>query len=968
MNRDDLIETTENTETTEAKRLWRSIDELENSIEYQHALHREFPVLASFSEGIDRRDFLKVMGASLGLAGATVTLGACTRMPMRKIVPYVNQPENLIPGNPIFYASTFVHRGLGTGILVETHENRPTKIEGNPDHPASLGSTDPWMQASVLSLYDPDRSKVVKHREDPSTWDEFFSVVRALPTSGKGFRILMESTTSPSEIGVIEKLKHRYPELKISSFEAISNKNVRLADREAFGEDLSRIYRFDRAKVVVSLGEDFLSRSDARVRYARDFADQRRVRKGSPQRNLLYVAETYPSLAGAMAEERLRIRPSEFEALSGQILKGTHSGPHTAWLETVVEKLKVHAGESLILCAEELPVELHRTVLEINSRLGNIGKTLEFIPSVYPKTDLVTEDLASLVSEMNSGQIQTLLILGGDPSYSAPADLEFREALKKVGVKAHLSAHFNDTSAGCDWHLPLSHSLESWGDTRTFDGTASLIQPVIAPLYESKSVLEVLAAIDRDFSTPAHDLVSEYWKNMNWDHALNRGVIEGTQFKLKSGLKLKSFEPQKSESKGGDLELQFLPDSMTWDGKYADNPWLQEIPRPMTQICWDNIVALSPKTAAALHLKNNDVVELSRKMGDSEHKIQGPVYVVPGHADQSVTVHLGWGRTRGSAVSEGSGFDAYPLRTSSNLFRVDTIQLKKLDRQHTVAAVQTHFNMEGREIVRLESIEFSQTGKSRVPGAGGAEFEPTLLPEYLPIEVAAKTEAWAMSIDLNTCIGCKTCMLACQAENNIPVVGKQQVIRTREMHWIRVDHYFEGSLDDPKMYFQPVPCMQCERAPCELVCPTEATNHSDDGLNQMVYNRCVGTRYCSNNCPYKVRRFNFLAYTKSIRPSEKLQANPDVTIRSRGVMEKCTYCVQRIQSVRIEAEKEDRPIRDGEIKTACEAACPTQAIVFGNKSDLQSRIAKLREEPLAYSLLSELGTRPRTTYLARVIT
>jgi molybdopterin-containing oxidoreductase family iron-sulfur binding subunit len=898
----------------------------------------------------------------------------------------------------LFYASSFIHRGVATGILVQTHEGRPTKIEGNPDHPGSLGSTDPWMQASVLSLYDPDRSKVVRRDGLPATLDSFYEFVRNLPGSGEGIRILMEPTTSPTEIELLRKLKSRYPGLRVHQYEPVSARAIREADRLAFGEELSRIYHFDRAKTIVSLNHDFLSREDARVRYAREFSELRRVRRDRFSESSLFVAESHPSLVGAMADARLRLKPEEIEHVCSALWRAleespgggvTRAAPPTmelsaetkAWLGAVLAKLRSSRGESLVLAGEDLPTGVHLQILRINERLVNVGKTLEWIPSIYPETSLVSEDLGALVTEMKAGKIGVLLMLGGNPVYDAPSDLEFKEALTRVKERVHLSYHYDETSHECTWHIPRSHELESWGDARAYDGSVSLIQPVIAPMVESKTVSEVLGNFLQNFTSDSHTWVTELWKSRQklgevefrrfWESALHRGVIEKTASVPRKNLKFRTEHnartAEMSENRTG-LELVFCPDPLIWDGRFANNAWLQELPKPITQVAWDNVIAVSPRTAAAQGWKNGDVIEVKippeRTTGPAQESraIEGPVFIVPGHADGVLSVQLGFGRTCAGAIGNGVGFNVYPIRTSRNPWRIPGVSARKTGKSHEIARTQTHHSMEGREIVSVKPLSELHTAKSKVPEAME---QPSLFAPYLPEELARKTEAWAMSIDLNVCIGCKTCMIACQAENNIPVVGKEQVLRTREMHWIRVDSYFQGTTESPKIYFQPVPCMHCENAPCELVCPTEATHHSDDGLNQMVYNRCIGTRYCSNNCPYKVRRFNFLAYSKSIGPLERLQANPDVTIRSRGVMEKCTYCVQRINAARMIAEKESRPIRDGEIRTACEAACPTQAITFGNKNDPSSRVARLREEPLAYSLLEELGTRPRTTYLAR---
>jgi molybdopterin-containing oxidoreductase family iron-sulfur binding subunit len=989
------------------ERYWRSLEELAESEAFRELLHREFPRQASMLDSVGRREFLKLMGASLALAG----LAACGK-PARtneKIVPYVAQPEGLVPGKPIFFATAFTHNGAATGLLVESHEGRPTKIEGNPMHPASLGAAGAFAQASILTLYDPDRSQVVTRAGAINTWSEFVAAAkRELETErrgrGSGLRILTESVVSPTLASQLQSLLARFPRAKWHRYEPAGRDNARAGSRLAFGEYIDPQYRFDRCDVIASLDADFLSCGGGHLRYARQFADKRRVRGAKSAMNRLYVVESAPSVTGAMADHRLALRPGELPDLARGLAarlgvspgekSGALSSSHAArWLDAVARDLQKHRGAGAVLAGDRQPPIVHALAHAMNQALGNAGRTVIYIaPAESGPVDQMAS-MRDLVQDMEAGRAAMLLILGGNPVFTAPADFHFSESLVKVGFSAHLSLYDDETSARCRWHIPEAHYLESWSDARADDGTATIVQPLIAPLYGGKSAHELLSALMEESERSGYDIVRDYWRTQSrprdfeafWRTALHDGVVAGTAFPPKAvklkGVPVSEFRIPSSESESeiqnskfkiqNSLEIIFAPDPTIHDGRFANNGWLQELPKPLTKLTWDNAVLVSPATAERLGLSHRvgtrggehgriyaDMVEL-RYGGRT---LRAPAWIVPGHADGCATVHFGYGRTRAGKVGTGAGFDAYAIRTSDAPWHGRGLELRKTGGQYTLACTQYHHNMEGRELVRAAPLEEYRKHPDFARGKEhGSGPEATLYPGF-----KYEGRAWGMVIDTSACIGCNACVLACQAENNIPVVGKTEVTRGREMHWLRVDRYYKGSAADPETFHQPVPCMHCENAPCEIVCPVAATAHSHEGLNDMVYNRCVGTRYCSNNCPYKVRRFNFFQYADFDTPSLKLGRNPNVTVRSRGVMEKCTYCVQRINAGKIAAEKEDRAVRDGEIVTACQAACPTQAIVFGDLNDAQSEVAGLKREPLNYGLLTELNTRPRTTYLAKV--
>ncbi len=958
-------------ENQHGKQYWRSLEELADSKEFQEAIHHEFAPTVVGKVELGRRDFLKLMGASMLLAG----VNACTRQPEEKIFPYVKPPEQLVGGRPLYFATANVRNGYACGVLVESHEGRPTKVEGNPEHPASLGATDVFSQASVLTLYDPDRSQTVKHLGEINTWENFVATfsteLEGLKAKrGEGLRILTETITSPTLAQQLQTILAALPAAKWHQYEPANRDHAREGSRLAFGEYVETQYRFDRAEIILSLDADFLVDLPGSLRYAREFTAKRRVHDGNKKMNRLYVMESSPTLTGTMADHRRTMRASEIEnfarAIAKEIGVSVESNQADEWISAVARDLKNHRGASLVIAGEQQPPFVHALAHAMNHALGNAGNTVIYTDSVEAQPVNQTESLRELAADMDAGKVEMLLMLGGNPVFNAPADLNFTEKVSKVKTRIHLSLYDDETSEICHWHIPETHALENWSDARAFDGTATIIQPLIAPLYGGKSAHEVLAIFTGQTGRSSHDLVRDYWKAQRkspdfekfWQTSLHDGLIAGTAFSPKSvvvNLRSSAVQSPKSDA---DVEIIFRADSHIGDGRYANNGWLQELPRPFTKLTWDNAALISPKMAERLNLANEDVVELKY----NGRAVNAPVWISPGHPDYSVTVHYGHGRTRAGKLGTATGFNAYALRTSEAAWFGNGVEINKTGKKYALAVTQTHHSMENRHLVRAGTLaEFKQHPDFVHEMEEEFPRELTLYPEH-----KYESYLWGMAVDLNSCIGCNACTVACQSENNIAVVGKEQVRLSREMHWIRVDHYFEGDLDHPDSYHQPVMCMHCEMAPCEPVCPVGATVHGDEGLNEMVYNRCIGTRYCSNNCPYKVRRFNFLLYSDFETPSLKMQRNPDVTVRSRGVMEKCTYCVQRINEARITAKKEDRPIRDGEIVTACQQVCPTQAIAFGDMNDPNSEVSRLKASKLNYGLLTHLNTRPHTTYLAKL--
>lgn len=989
------------------KQYWRCLEELAETPEFMEFLVDEVPQQTrALATGLDRRQFLTLAGASLAFAG----MSGCRFLPDQKVVPYVSQPEDLTPGLPLVFATSVLRGGYATGVLVTSREYRPVKLEGNPDHPASLGATDMYTQAELLNLYDPDRSQTVMEEGKLSDWGRFEQHMEAqlgnLPPSGEGLRILSTTVTSPTLAHQMARLLKRYPGARWHQYEPCGKTNAHVGAAMAFGEAVNTVYHFDKADRILSLDSDFLLTAVGSVRYAHDFTEKRRVRSGTTDMNRMYAIESTPTITGAMADHQLPVRPTDVQQLALAIASqlGAQTGGSTGaipanvpkeWVPALVKDLLSHRGTSLVVAGDDQPAAVHYLAHAMNVVLGNVGATVVYTDLVEygdPSGDQVTS-LKSLVDDMKSGGVKILVMLGGNPVYNAPADFSFGSACTSVPLRIRLGVDENETSEICHWHLPATHDLETWGDARALDGTTSILQPLVAPLYDGKSAYEMTSILLGEMAT-GYDIVHGYWQQQSlpgdfektFQTILHDGIVKDTALPpkpvtLRTGVTLPIIAANNS------LEIVFRPDQTILDGAFSNNGWMQELPKQLTKITWDNAALMSPATANKLGLVPSDfllesdqkdakVIEI--KVGT--RSVNAPIQIIAGHPDDTITLNLGYGRTRSGQIGTGIGANAYRLRTSDSLAYAVGATTSVTGATYPLSHTRAHYSMEGRDVVMEATLEefiknpfFAKTESTTDPEPEKSLYADAQTRDHKYEGFGAYK--WGMSIDNNVCIGCQACVTACQAENNIPVVGKDQVSRGREMHWIRVDRYYKGDLENPRTFFEPVPCMQCENAPCEPVCPVAATTHSHEGLNQMIYNRCVGTKYCSDNCPYKVRRFNFYKYsagqpwrpgTNYDLPVLKLSANPEVSVRGRGVMEKCTYCVQRIDSARQTAKIEGREIRDGEVTTACQQACPTNAIVFGNINDKNSAVAHLKSEPLSYSLLGELGTRPRTTYLAKL--
>jgi molybdopterin-containing oxidoreductase family iron-sulfur binding subunit len=974
-NKLELGEVREKLSEARGPQYWRTLEELAQTPEFAEMLHREFPKHASeWTDTSSRRDFMKIMGASMALAG----LSACTKQPLEPIVPYVKQPSNLLLGKPLFYATAMPLGAYGTGLLVESHEGRPTKIEGNPQHPSSLGGTDVFNQASVLTMYDPDRSQTNTYLGEMHDWPQLLSSLRGSleaekKNGGAGLRVLSGATSSPSFVAQMQQFLKTYPQAKWYQWEPVNRDNVYAGAQFAFGQPVETLYDFSKAKVLLSLDGDFLSSGFPGFhKYTRQFSQRRRPELKEEMLRF-YAVESATTNTAAKADHRLHMKASEVEPFARALASalgvaqagGEFKEPQQKLAAALVKDLQSNRGRALVVVGDAQTPATHALAHAINAALGAVGQTVSYGDPVDPfAATAKVEQLRQLTAEMHSGKVDLLLVMNTNPVYDAPADFGFLDALNKVGLRVHLGLYQDETAKYCHWHVSGTHYLEQWGDTRCFDGTVSLVQPLIAPLYSGHSESELIEFLTNENEATSYALTQGYWQTQHsgadfkswWERSLHDGFVAGSAFTPKA-VTAKAALPAAAPSTNG-LEIIFRRDATIYDGRFANNGWLQETPKPMTQVCWDNPVLMSVATAKKLKLKSEDEVELEL----NGRKVKGAIWLTPGHPDDAVTVSFGYGREKAGKVGSGIGFNAYELRASNALWYAGDLKLRATGEHFGLASPQGHQSMEGRAIVRAATLE--EFIKS--PGFAHEMVEAPApgLTMYAPYEY--KDHKWGMAIDLNSCIGCKTCTVACQAENNIAVVGKDQVKRGRHMNWLRIDNYHEGSPENPNTYFQPVPCMQCENAPCEIVCPVTATVHSTEGLNDMVYNRCVGTRYCSNNCPYKVRRFNFLLYSDFDTPQLKFQRNPEVTVRSRGVMEKCTYCIQRITHARIDAEEQNRKVRDGEVMTACQQACPAEAIIFGDLNDPNSRVAKLKTSERNYGLLEELNTRPRTTYLAAV--
>jgi molybdopterin-containing oxidoreductase family iron-sulfur binding subunit len=1007
------------TATPVGKAYWRSLDQLADTPEFREWVDRRFPqsMRQLLSEGVDRRKFLQLMAASMGLAG----LAGCRR-PELKVLAYSRQPTGIVPGLPNFYATAIPHRGAAFPVLVETHEGRPTKIEGNPTHPGSGGSSDFLAQAAVLDLYDPDRASPVLQNGAPATWQEYdefasrhYAAIRQ--RRGQGLFILVEDVTRPSLELLRNQMHSVLPLGRWHVYDPITRSGRDEGGAIAFGSYVLPRHEFDRARVILSLDCDFLGLEEDGTRHHRGFARGRLTNADPPAMNRLYVVESQLTITGGMADHRLRL-PSSLvaqytlvlarELLSGDNVVPPPGSPQAAlrqaleafqpvvqfdpsWIREVAADLRAQAGKGIIIAGRRQPAVVHSLVFALNVLLDNLGKTIELRK---PPDRPASGSLHDLITSIDKNEVETLLILGGNPGYSAPADLGFADRLERVPTTIRLGLHADETSRLATWHVPMAHDLEAWGDARAGDGTLLAIQPMIEPLFAGRNMLEELARLSNDEPASAYEIVRRAFRTESavddasfeakWRRFLHEGsAAVGAYPVVKPALRwealaqaVTSYQPAKEPLSAANLELVLEPDAKVDDGRFANNGWLQELPDPITKLTWGNAALLSPATARALGVRDGDVVRLDL----DGRSLEIAAMILPGQADYSVGVSLGYGRTACGRVGREIGYNAYKLRTDMTPDVAVGLKIHRTARRSTLATTQDHHSMEGHELVREVTLDDLVVSAKAIHDGNGEVYQDIQIPPALQGD-----HQWGMAIDLNTCTGCSACVLACQSENNIPIVGKDEVPRGRAMHWIRIDRYFAGDPDAPEMVHQPVACVHCEEAPCEVVCPVGATVHGEEGLNLMVYNRCIGTRYCSNNCPYKVRRFNFFNYHE--RPLDqlwhgplaewgmaetlKMQKNPDVSMRTRGVMEKCTYCVQRIERARISMRvaaggAPPGKIPDGTVVPACAQACPAQAIVFGDLSDPESKVSRIKRQTRNYDLLSELNTKPRTSYLARL--
>jgi len=963
--------------------LWRALSERDGTPPGDDRAREFAPEADAPPDRVARRDFLRLMGASAALAGAS----ACERAPREMLHPYVVQSREVVPGNPLFFATSVEVDGYATGLIVESHEGRPTKIEGNPEHPASLGATSAQQQALVLGLYDPDRARGITRLGAPSTWQALTAAM--LGGSAARTSLLLEPTSSPLIGDQVARLRARSPNVDLRWHAPLAPTAAWHGTLLAFGEAFETHVDLSRASVILALDSDFLVHGPASLRCARDFAAGRRLESPSKELNRLYAVEPTLSVTGMSADHRLRVRASAVLAVAATIAKsladtGVELPPslvaalapsaslaaaHGAWARAVAHDLASHRGECAILVGDGQPPELHALAHALNVRLGNVGKTITYTKSPVVDAGTNAFDLAPLAAALDEGKVDRLVVVGGNPAYSTPADLDLQRRFTKARDSLYLGPYVDETATACQWFAPEAHFLEAWGDARASDGTVSLRQPLIAPMWGGHGVSDVLSMLLGEPPVTAHDRLLAYWRGARadvdeqWASWLEHGLIRDSAFPIiRPTLRhaaLADALGRLAVSPGGpDLEIAFRADTRVRDGSLSNNPWMMEMPDPVTRQAWGNAALLSPATASRVGASDGDVLRIEV----DGRSVRAPALVVPGHADDAISISLGYGRSgEGERVARGVGANANAIRSSLFPWFRAGARVSKTGDHEDLALEQVHSSLEGRD----EDILLHRTLEEyRKEPAFAREHDEQPLALYEPKPGVGRQ--WGMVIDLNACTGCGSCVIACQAENNVPVVGKSGVAKGRSMHWLRIDRYFVGSAENPQVLLEPMLCQHCEKAPCEYVCPVNATTHSEDGLNQMIYNRCVGTRFCSNNCPYKVRRFNWFNYHAGEAPVVAGVYNPDVTVRARGVMEKCTYCVQRIREAEIRSAVDGRPLVDGDVVSACAQACPSQAITFGNIADPGSRVAALRQRDRRFAVLSDLGTVPRTRYLARV--
>jgi Fe-S-cluster-containing dehydrogenase component len=978
---------------------WKSLKDISSEDDYNRFLKQSEH---NVDNGLSRRNFLSLIAASVALAG----LEGCKK-PVQKIIPYVEAEIGTIPGIPKYYASTLPFKNNALGVVIENHDERPVKVEGNEKHPTSLGKSNSFAQASTLEMYDPDRARGVKFKGKKVDWNEYLNFAKSINDgNGKGLAVLMQESSSPTIKSIQEDFKKNLPNADWVVYESVNNENLYDGIELAFSKRLQPLYRLEKAQIIVSLGSDFLGVDDNNIYHTRKFAQNRNIVDENSTMNRLYVAESSISSTGSSADHRLNVPQHEMENLLAELAyelkqlglrieaKKVKSS-NNLWVKAAAKDLFDGRGESIIIGGSSLSKEFHQLIALINY---NLKAPIDYYPLNMSQVSSV-KNFESLCKDMKDGKINNLIILGANPVYDSPVDFDFVESLKKVKNSVHLTNIIDETSKLCSWNIAMNHYFECWGDAMTYDGHVSIVQPQIMPLFDSKSIIQVLSPIVHSKEQSAYDTVKNVWKSKivksgnferEWDKVLHDGLYKKPIFKkvnVKPASKISTAVLNNYSLDNDKFEIVFCPSSSVYDGRYANNGWLQEIPKPITSLTWDNAALISIKVAKKLNIKNGQMLEIS--VGDNSINI--PAFITPGQNQKSITLELGYGRKFNGRIGNEVGFNVYPLRSSDSPSFILNGSIKVLNETYPLASTQDHHGLEDDkyaapgfddlanketqsripELVKQSTLDYYKDNPDWVqkkveqhkPDKKRSWADHSM---YNPDWDYSKGPQWGMSIDLTSCTSCNACSIACQSENNIPVVGKQQVMNGREMHWIRIDNYFAGDPDNPEVSTQSVACVHCELAPCESVCPVAATTHSSDGVNQMTYNRCLGTRYCANNCPYKVRKFNFYNYTRDLPEVVQMAMNPDVSIRFRGVMEKCTYCYQRISSARITAENEGREIKDGDFQVACQQSCPADAIKFGDINDPNSEVSKAKRRNRDYALLAHLGTAPRTTYLAKI--
>ena len=978
---------------------WKSLKDISSEDDYNRFLKQSEH---NVDNGLSRRNFLSLIAASVALAG----LEGCKK-PVQKIIPYVEAEIGTIPGIPKYYASTLPFKNNALGVVIENHDERPVKVEGNEKHPTTLGKSNSFAQASTLEMYDPDRARGVKFEGNKVDWNEYLKFAKSLNDgNGKGLAVLMQESSSPTIKSIQEDFKKNLPNADWVVYESVNNENLYDGIELAFSKRLQPLYRLEKAQIIVSLGSDFLGVDDNNIYHTRKFAQNRNIVDENSTMNRLYVAESSISSTGSSADHRLNVPQYEMENLLAELAyelkqlglrieaKKVKSS-NNLWVKAAAKDLFDGRGESIIIGGSSLSKEFHQLIALINY---NLKAPVDYYPLNMSQISSI-KNFESLCNDMKNGKINNLIILGANPVYDSPVDFDFAESLKKVKNSVHLTNIIDETSKLCSWNIAMNHYFECWGDAMTYDGHVSIVQPQIMPLFDSKSIIQILSPIVYSKEQSAYDTVKNVWKSniiksgnfeREWDKVLHDGLYKKPIFKkvnVRPASKISTAVLNNYSLDNDKFEIVFCPSSSVYDGRYANNGWLQEIPKPITSLTWDNAALISMKVAKKLNIKNGQMLEIS--VGDNNINI--PAFITPGQNQKSITLELGYGRKFNGRIGNEVGFNVYPLRSSESPSFILNGSIKVLNETYPLASTQDHHGLEDDkyaapgfddlankeaqsripELVKQSTLDYYKDNPDWVqkkveqhkPDKNRSWADHSM---YNPDWDYSKGPQWGMSIDLTSCTSCNACSIACQSENNIPVVGKQQVMNGREMHWIRIDNYFAGDPDNPEVSTQSVACVHCELAPCESVCPVAATTHSSDGVNQMTYNRCLGTRYCANNCPYKVRKFNFYNYTKDLPEVVQMAMNPDVSIRFRGVMEKCTYCYQRISSARITAENEGREIKDGDFQVACQQSCPADAIKFGDINDPNSEVSKAKRRNRDYALLAHLGTAPRTTYLAKI--